>query len=131
MPEPVAVIHVAVDSTVHTQPAPVVTVTVPLPEPEFIVRVFGVNVIAHGLAGWLTVNALPAIVNDPARDALSGLAVTLYPTVPLPLPLAPEVTVIQLAALLTAVHVHPALAVTVAVPVPPPNATDCVAGDTV
>ena len=49
------------------------------------------------------------------RDAVAGLAATLYETVPLPLPLAPAVTVIH-AALLVAVHAQPAPAVTVTVP---------------
>jgi len=43
--------------------------------------------------------------------------------VPLPLPLAPAVTVIH-AALLTAVHAQPAPAVTAVLPVPPVATTD-------
>ena len=131
LPEPVAVIQVAFDFTVHAQPAATVNVTVPFPLAGFIVRVPGVNVTAHGLAGWLTVNGLPPIVSDPDRDALSGFADTVYLTVPLPSPLVPEVTVIQLVELLTAVHEHPAVVVIVAEAVPPPYAMDCVAGDTV
>ena len=46
------------------------------------------------------------------------LAETLYATVPLLVPLAPEVTVIQ-ALLLTAVHGQPVSAVTVTLPLPP------------
>jgi hypothetical protein len=49
------------------------------------------------------------------RDAVLGLAATSYETVPLPLPLAPPVNVIQVA-LLVAVHAQPAPAVTVTVP---------------
>jgi hypothetical protein len=45
-------------------------------------------------------------------------AATVYPTVPLPLPEAPEAIVIH-AALLTAVHPQPAAAVTGTVPAPP------------
>ena len=60
-----------------------------------------------------------------------GLAATLNATVPLPLPLAPLVTVIQLVLLLTAVHAHPAGAVTAVDPVPPPAATDWLVGDIV
>lgn len=55
------------------------------------------------------------MVTVPDRDALLGFAVTLYETVPLPLPLVPPVTVIQ-AALLVAVHAQPAAVVTVTVP---------------
>jgi hypothetical protein len=120
VPDPVAVIQLAFERTVHAQPAATVSVTVPFPLAEFIVRVPGVNVMPHGFAGWLTVTGLPPIVSDPDRDAFSGFAATLYLTVPSLSPLAPEVTVIQLVALLTAVHVHPVAAVTVADAVPPP-----------
>jgi len=51
----------------------------------------------------------------PVRDAVLGFAATSYETVPLPLPLAPPVSVIH-AALLDAVHAQPAPAVTVTVP---------------
>jgi hypothetical protein len=49
-------------------------------------------------------------------------------TVPLPLPLAPDVTVIH-DALLTAVHPHPLPAVTVTLPDPPLDPTLCDVGD--
>jgi hypothetical protein len=78
--------------------------------------------------GCDTVNVCPAMVTVPVRKAVVGLAATVYPTDPLPLPLAPEVTVIQLA-LLTPVHAQPADVVTVTVPVPPPATTDCVVGE--
>jgi hypothetical protein len=45
-------------------------------------------------------------VSEPDRGLIDGLAATVYPTVPLPVPLLPLVTVIQLA-LLVAVHVQP------------------------
>ena len=61
----------------------------------------------------------PAIVSDPLR-ALNGLGTMENATEPLPLPLAPDVTVIQ-ASLLAAVHVHPLAAETLTVgPAPPP-----------
>ena len=49
---------------------------------------------------------------------------------PLPLPLAPPVTVSHDAALLTAVHEQPTGAVTLADPVPPAAAADALAGET-
>jgi hypothetical protein len=62
------------------------------------------------------VNVLPAIVTVPVR-AGPLFAATEYETVPLPVPLAPAVTVIH-AALLAAVQGHvPAEAVTLTVPV--------------
>jgi hypothetical protein len=53
-----------------------------------------------------TVKISPAIDISPLRLPPVLFAVTLNVTVPLPVPLAPLVTVIQLT-LLTAVHVHP------------------------
>jgi hypothetical protein len=52
------------------------------------------------------------------------LAATLKPTVPLPLPVAPLVTVSQDVSLLTPVHVHAVGAVTAAEPAPPAAAID-------
>jgi hypothetical protein len=66
----------------------------------------------------LTVNVWPPIVSVPDRGPPEFDA-TLYCTVPLPLPLPPDVTVIQ-DALLPAVHGQPPPAVTDTLPVPPP-----------
>ena len=57
----------------------------------------------------------------PLRDVPLGFAVVLNPTVPLPFPLAPLVTVSQPVLLLTAVHPQPAAAVTSVKPGPPPT----------
>jgi hypothetical protein len=66
----------------------------------------------------VTVKVWPAIVNAPVRAA-PVLAATVKVTDPLPLPVAPEVTVIH-CTLLAAVHAHPTAAVTVTgVPAPP------------
>ena len=59
----------------------------------------------------MTVNVSPPIVSDPARPWADVLADALNETVPLPLPLAPPVTVNQLV-LLMAVHAHPVVATT-------------------
>jgi hypothetical protein len=70
------------------------------------------------VAACVTVKVRPAIVNVPVR-ATPVLAATVKAADPLPLPAAPEVTVIQVT-LLEAVHAHPAAAVTVTgVPAPP------------
>jgi hypothetical protein len=67
-----------------------------------------------------TVSVCPAIVNVPVLT-LAGFARTVKPTVPFPLPIVPEVTVIQ-ESLLAAVHVHPFTADTLTVgPIPPPG----------
>ena len=70
----------------------------------------------QGAAAWLIVNVWPPIVIDPLRGFRVVFAATEYPTVPLPLPLPPLVTVIQDAPL-TAFHVHPPGAVTETDPV--------------
>ena len=68
-------------------------------------------------------NVRVAIVSVPVRADVLGLAATLKPTGPLPLPLAPLVTVIQLS-LLAADQLHPAPEVTFVEPVPPAATTD-------
>jgi len=61
----------------------------------------------------------PAIVSDPLL-ALEGLDATENVTEPVPLPIAPDVIVIQ-KSLLVAVHVHPFTAETLTVgPAPTP-----------
>ncbi len=70
-----------------------------------------------------TVNVCDAIVSVPERAVAFGLAATLKPVEPLPLPLAPLVTVIQLT-LLEPDHGQPAGAVMLVDPVPPVAATD-------
>lgn len=67
---------------------------------------------------WVTVNVDPAIVSVPER-APPVLAATVYVTLPLPVPLAPPVIVIQLAPVV-AVHVQPDCVVTVTGPPVPP-----------
>ena len=59
----------------------------------------------HAAAAWLTVNVWPAMVIVPVRAA-PVLAATVKATVPLPLPLAPLVTVSH-DAVLAAVHAQP------------------------
>jgi hypothetical protein len=73
-------------------------------------------------ACWVSVNVWPAIANVPVRWLPVLFANTLYVTVPLPLPLDPELIPIQsqLPAFVEAVHAHPAPAVTATLPVPPP-----------
>lgn len=68
----------------------------------------------------MTVKVSPAIVTLPVLSFLPRGAATLYATVPLPVPLAPDVTVIQSAVLL-AVHAQPLAVDTATVPVPDPN----------
>ena len=66
----------------------------------------------------VTLTPCPPACIDPVRDAVVLLAATVYATVPLPVPPAPDVIVIQASAL-EAVHAQPAAAVTLKVPGPP------------
>jgi hypothetical protein len=63
------------------------------------------------------------MVRVPVRELVFGFAAALNATVPLPLPLAPLVTVSHDVSLLTPVHAHPAGAVTAVEPVPPAATT--------
>jgi len=65
----------------------------------------------------VTVNARPAMVMVPERAA-PVFAGTLYATVPLPVPLVPDVIVIH-ESMLDAIQVHVDPALTVTEPVPP------------
>ena len=66
------------------------------------------------------VNVRPQIVREPARDEPSALGAIEYLTVPLPLPVLPEVTVIQELSLF-AVHSQPLEEDTETEPVPRPR----------
>ena len=83
----------------------------------------------HDAPAWVTVTVWPATVNVALRDEAAVFAVAVTLTAPLPDPLAPLVTVNQLA-LLVAVHVHPVGAVTFTEPLPPPAAMFSVVADT-
>ena len=79
------------------------------------------------MPGCVTLKLWPAIVKVPVRELVLLLAVALNATVPLPLPLAPPVTVNQ-DLLLTPVHAHPAGDVTPVEPVPPFAGTEPLVG---
>ena len=74
-------------------------------------------------------NVCDAIVSVPLRVEPAGLAATVNETGPLPSPLAPLVTLIQLA-LLAADHGHPAGAVTLVEAVPPLAAIEALVEET-
>ena len=112
----VIVIQVRFVDAVQAQPAPAVTVLLPVPAVEEKDWLVGEIEYEHG-ADCVTSNVVPAMVRVPERLAVPVFAATLKPTVPGPVPVAPLVTEIH-AALLAAVHAHPAPAVTVLPPVP-------------
>ena len=77
---------------------------------------------------WVIEKVLPAMVIVPVRDVMPELASTEYPTVPLPLPVDPEVTEIQ-TALLAAVQEHPEVAVTEILPAAEDAVKDLLVGE--
>ena len=81
----------------------------------------------QGAAAWVTVKVWPAIVAVALRDEAAVFAPTLNVTVPLPLPLAPLVTVSH-PALLAAVQAQPVLAVTATLAVSPAASALAIAG---
>jgi len=113
----VTVIQDALLVAVHAQPAVAVTVTVADPPLAAGLADVGDALKLHGNV-CVIVTVWPATVSVPVREVVPVFAATLYVTVPLPVPLAPAVTVIQ-DALLVAVHAQPAVAVTVTVADPP------------
>ena len=125
----VTVIHVTVLIAVHAHPAALVTFsTGPLPPAASIEALVGLTVYEQ-LPAWVMVTVWPPTVSVPVRAA-PLFAATRKVTVPLPVPLSPDVTVSQDAPLV-AVHAHPLAAVTLSVgPVPPVAGTDAVEGFT-
>jgi len=118
--------HAALLVAVHAHPAAAVTeICGPVPAVAGAPKLVGLMEAAHDPA-WLTVKVWPAIVSVPDRGP-AGLAAAEKLTWPLPLPLAPAVTVSQ-DALLDEVHAHPAAVVTPTWPVPPPTAIDVLVG---
>jgi hypothetical protein len=111
-------------AAVHAQPVADVTVVDPVPPPATTDCDVGASENVHVAAAWFTVNVCPPIVIVPARVVPLGFAAALKLTLPVPLPVAPAVTVNQLVLLLTAVHEQPVGVVTDVEPVPPPATTD-------
>jgi len=121
LPDPVAppvrVIQAALLAPVHAQPVAAVTFPLPLPPAAAKDWPVGESDGEQAAAAWVTVNVAPAIVSVPVRLDATVFAATLKPTVPLPDPVAPLVTVIH-AALLAAVHAQPVGMLTLLLPVP-------------
>jgi hypothetical protein len=116
----VKVIHDAVVLDVHEQSGPdAVTITAREAPARGTVTFdrFSRNV---QLVPCVTVNVCPAMVIVPVL-AFVGFAATVKVTVPLPLPMAPVVTVIH-ESLLTALHMQPLAAATLTVGPTPPDA---------
>ena len=128
-PDPVSVIQEAPLDEDHAHPDCVVTAIEPLPLADAWVMVRGFTVNVQAAAASVTVKVLPAIVSVADLDDVVVLAAAVYPTLPLPLPLAPLVIVTHEAPV--AVQVHPLVVVTATVPLPPVAVSDRLAGEMV
>ncbi len=96
---------------------------------EFVDWIIGESEYAHDDgADCVTVNVCPAMVIVPVSWLVVVLAATVKATVPFPVPLLPEVIVIQLA-LLVAVQLQPLEVVTPTLPVPPVEPNDWPVGE--
>lgn len=108
----------------HGQPVPAVTLVEAVPPAAGADRLVDEIANVHPAPLCVTVNVWPATVNVPLRGELLAFADALKPTLPLPLPFAPLVTVSQPVSLLTPVHAQPLGAFTAVEPAPPAAATD-------
>jgi hypothetical protein len=99
----VTAIQLALLTAVQAQPAPLLTVLFRVPPAAVKVALAGAMENVQLAAAWVTVNAEPAIVSVPDRPVATVFVATLNATLPAAVPLAPLVTVIQLASL-TAAH---------------------------
>ena len=123
------VIHDTLLEAVHAQPLPAVTEIVPVVAVGPIEVLTGESENVQGTgASCVTVKVRPAIVTVPVRWLVPVFAAIEYPTVPEPLPVAPEVRVIQDAEL-DAVQAHPLVVVTLTEPVEALAATDVAVGE--
>lgn len=126
-PAAVSVIHEAVVDDVHAQLACVVTVIVPVAPLGATATRSGLTEKVQDALGWVTVKALPAIVNVAVLAALAVFRAAVNPTVPAPLPVAPLVIVTHDAPLV-AVQLHPVPAATETTLLPPFTDIDALEG---
>jgi hypothetical protein len=125
------VIHDALGVAVQAHPACTVTLIVRLlPPAGGTLSEAGATVKLHEPPACVSANDCPAIVSVAPRGLVVPFAVTLYDTVPLPLPVAPPVIVAHVW-LLVADHVQPAGVVTATVPDVAPAPTDAPVGEIV
>jgi hypothetical protein len=110
LPE-VIVIQAAFELAVHGQPEDVMTATLLAELPATTVTSVGEAEKVQGPPAWFTVIVTPATVRVPVRGDVLVLAATVYVTVPLPLPAAPEL-IVSHGAFDVADQLHPEVVVT-------------------
>src|SRR5216684_2750202 len=126
----VTCVHPWLLTAVQVQPEGAVTFTLPVPPLEPKEPDGADSEYVQATPASLTVKAWPAIVSVPLRLLAVLFAFTENPTVPLPVPLAPEVTCVH-PWLLTAVQLQPDpdKTVTFTLPVPPAAEKDALGAD--
>jgi hypothetical protein len=115
----VIVTHPSLLVAFQLQFPPADTENVPLVAAAETERLVAEIVTVHDAPACETENELPPIVSVPLRGEVLEFAETLYPTVPSPESLEPDVIFSHVLALEVAVHEQPAGADTATVPVPP------------
>ena len=123
----VTAIHESLLDADHEHALLVDTETVPVPADDSTFWLFGEIEYEHDSAACETVNVSPATVRVPVREPPT-FGSTRYPTLPFPVPDAPELIVIQ-EALLDAVHAHALVADTSTFPVSPTAGTLSLRGE--
>src|ERR1051326_7631316 len=101
----VMLIQLALVVADHGHGLAVVTLTLPLLAVLLNEALVPESAYVQTTPDWLTVNVCPPIVMAPLREFVVEFAATAYETVPLPVPVAPLVMLIQLA-LVVADHEH-------------------------
>ncbi len=130
-PPEVIVNHETLLVDVQLQPAAVVTVELWVLASAVGVTVVGETVnVQDAVPCWTTVTVWPATVSVPVRDEVPVLAAMEKATVPLPLPVTPDVMLSQ-ETLLVAVHEQPVAVVTLALLEPATAAGFSEVGETV
>lgn len=112
---------------VHAQTDGRVTLTDPCAPDDPTEAVTGAIVASQLTPTWFTVKVWPPTVTVPVRLARLGFAATEIDTVPSPVPVAPEVIVIQ-ETVLVAFHVQPASVSTLMVLLVASAGTDALTG---
>lgn len=127
LPVDVEVIQGALAAEFQLHPGAVFTLIDPLSPAAAALMASGDTVYTQEGAACETVKVCPPIVRVADRDDPVVFASTVNATLPLPLPLAPDVIVTH-AADVEAVQAQPLPAVTATDPDPPPAAIDWLAG---
>jgi hypothetical protein len=110
LPDP-TLSHAALLVVVQAQVLPAVTATVTDSPAAGELRLLGAIPNVQGRPSCVTVNVWPAMVIVPVRCAVPVFAATMMPTVPLPVPVAPE-PIVNHAALLVVLQAQVLPAVT-------------------